>query len=174
MKKIYLFTLFFVFINLHLKAQENNNFQQFRPKYQEYSPKIYEGEQKEITILLTNDTSLVWTDITQELDKALNYVPPIRVIREVEKIKMPGWRILIYRGRDRKKALQAKRRSYELFPQLKPYVEYKTPSYRVKVGDFMDKQDYYGIYKRLKREFPECVVIPDIISVIVINTEDKD
>ncbi|TAE72095.1 MAG: SPOR domain-containing protein [Bacteroidetes bacterium] len=175
MKKSYYFSIIITFFALmfsnFLIAQEE--FESIRPKYEPYQRTTYEGESKKIEAILNNDSTLVWQDNTDELNKTLDFIPKEAPPPEVEKKRMEGWRIMIYRGRDREEALTAKRKSYEIFPKHKVYYQYKTPSYKVKVGDFQNSNEYKAIFKRLKREFPDAVVVPDIINLIIINKKEK-
>lgn len=171
MKKIVHFFAFCFLLSNFVMAQEEN-FESIRPKYEPYQRIIYEGESKKIEALLNNDSTLVWQDNTADLNKTLDYIPKEPPPPEVEKKRVEGWRIMIYRGRDREEALSAKRKSYEIFPKHKVYYQYKTPSYKVKVGDFQNSNEYRPIFKRLKREFPEAVVVPDIINLVIINKKD--
>lgn len=173
MKKIVQFFIFNFCLLSFLSAQEEN-FESIRPKFEPYQRVIYEGETKKIEAILNNDSTLVWQDNTAELNKALDYIPKELPPPEVEKKRIVGWRIMIYRGRDRDEALAAKRKSYEIFPKHKVYYQYKTPSYKVKVGDFQNSDEYKGVLRRLKREFAEAVVVPDIINLVIINKKQEE
>ncbi len=170
-QQILIFLIPYFFFSNVLSAQEIP-FENLRPKYEPYQRTIYEGENKRIEAILNNDSTLVWQDNTDELNKTLDYIPKAAPPPEVEKRRMEGWRIMIYRGRDRDEALAAKRKSYEIFPKHKVYYKYKTPSYKVKVGDFQSSREYSAIFKRLKRDFPDAVVVPDIIDLIIINKKE--
>jgi hypothetical protein len=168
-KNYFLFLLSWIIIWHCTSIAQNENLPQ-RPEYQPYERQIYQGEIKKIEIILPNDSTIVWQDITKELNRLLDYQPVV-IEPELVKKKEEGWRILIYRGRDRKAALAARQKSYEIFPKHRPYFVYKPPSYKVKVGDFVDASEYSPVFKRLKREFPEAVIVPDIINLVIINKE---
>jgi hypothetical protein len=51
-------------------------------------------------------------------------------------------------------------------------MEYSAPTYRVRVGDFLEIYEYQPILKRLKREFPTAVAVPALIEIIVVGDDD--
>src|SRR4051812_45384602 len=49
---------------------------------------------------------------------------------------MSGYRIQIINTTDRNSAIDAKTRAYQLYPELKAYLLFQSPYYRIKVGNF--------------------------------------
>ena len=79
---------------------------------------------------------------------------------------MPGFRILVINSNDRNKVFAAKAKIYQLFPELKPYLMYQPPFYKLKVGNFKTKEEAEEYRKDLVRQFPTGLyVIRDIIEV---------
>ena len=103
--------------------------------------------------------------ITEALNSILDN--PISKKYGIHREKYEGYRIQIYRGRSQAMASKARRRSYEIFPHLRPYMEYKSPTYRIKVGNFLEKYEYVKVFKRLKREFPSAMIVPSVVTVTV-------
>lgn len=133
----------------------------------EYHKETYEGQSKPLDLLAFNDTTqLVTHDITDELEKLIDYGPE-QHYTFYRKQKFSGYRIQIYRGRSRSEAYRVRRRSYQLFPHLKPYMEYKEPSYRIKVGDFVHAPEYAEVLEQLKKEFPLATAVPAIVKVTI-------
>jgi hypothetical protein len=124
-----------------------------------------------IEIILPFDTLAQHADITEVLNKMLAYIKP-KPIGKPSIRKFEGWRVQIYRGKSREAASKARQRSYELFPHITPYMEYSAPTYRVRVGDFLEIYEYQPILKRLKREFPTAVAVPALIEIIVVGDDD--
>lgn len=77
-----------------------------------------------------------------------------------------GFRLLVISTTLREEAITAKTKVYTVFPELKAYLYYQTPYYKVKVGNFKERKDADTYQKRLELLFPKGVfVINDIIEV---------
>ncbi len=83
-----------------------------------------------------------------------------------------GFRILVINTSDRNKAFSAKTKIYKEFPELKAYLMYQSPSYKLKVGNFRDRSDAEGYLLSIKQFFPTGVyIVPDVIEV---NPDEKE
>ncbi|MEO6916276.1 MAG: SPOR domain-containing protein [Chitinophagaceae bacterium] len=79
---------------------------------------------------------------------------------------MPGFRIQISNSTDRNNALEAKTRVYKLYPELKAYLQYQSPYYRVKVGNFKTRQEAEGYLRDLAKDFSANIfIVRDTIEV---------
>jgi hypothetical protein len=85
-----------------------------------------------------------------------------------------GFRLLVVNTNKREEALSAKARVYTYFPELKPYLIYQSPYYKLKVGNFKERKDAEAYQKKLNDYFPKGVfVINDIIEV-KLDTDPPD
>ena len=54
------------------------------------------------------------------------------------------------------------------FPQMRPYIGYKAPSWRLRVGDFRTRDEAEEMLKQLKKAFPaysrELTIVVDRIN----------
>lgn len=78
---------------------------------------------------------------------------------------MPGFRIQIYVGNIRSEADGAKAFVYRNFPEMSPYITFSQPTYRVKVGDFINKSEAEQILSSVKLQYPTAVIIADKIEI---------
>jgi hypothetical protein len=78
-----------------------------------------------------------------------------------------GFRVQIYSGNDRKKAIQAKAIFMQRYPRIRTYLSYTAPQFRVKVGNFKSREEASGLRKMLSSLFNPVMIVPD---VIVVNT----
>jgi SPOR domain len=79
---------------------------------------------------------------------------------------MPGFRIQVLNTSDRNQAVAAKTKMYQTFPELKAYMMYMTPYFKVRVGNFKSRQDAEVYRKKITKMFPGGIyIIPDIIEV---------
>ena len=82
-----------------------------------------------------------------------------------------GFRLMVVNTTKRDEAIEAKTKLYTLFPELKPYLIYQSPYYRLKAGNFKERKDAETYQKKLDSFFPKGVfVINDIVEVKL----DKD
>ena len=77
-----------------------------------------------------------------------------------------GFRLMIISTNNRDEALAAKTKVYTFFPDMKAYMWYQSPYFRVKAGNFKDRKDAEGYQRRLNTYFPKGVfIMKDIIEV---------
>lgn len=82
-----------------------------------------------------------------------------------------GFRLLVVNTNKRDEAIAAKTKVYTNFPELKAYLVYQSPYFRLKVGNFKTRDEAQQYQKSLGYYFPKGVfVIPDTIEV----TPEKD
>jgi hypothetical protein len=79
---------------------------------------------------------------------------------------IPGFRIQVINSSDRNSVFAAKTKVYQQFPELKLYLMYQAPNYKLKVGNFRTQEEAEDYSKQLSRLFPSGVyVIRDTIEV---------
>ncbi|MGZ5133702.1 MAG: SPOR domain-containing protein [Flavitalea sp.] len=77
-----------------------------------------------------------------------------------------GYRIQVISTNNRTKALEAKTKIYQRFPELKTYLMYQSPFFKLKVGDFLDRQDAESYMQDIMQLFPSGVyVVRDVVEV---------
>jgi hypothetical protein len=88
-----------------------------------------------------------------------------------------GFRLIIISTNSRDEALAAKTKIYTYFPELKAYLWYQSPYFRVKAGNFKDRKDAESYQRRMNIYFPKGVfIMKDIIEVKASknNTDDDN
>lgn len=79
---------------------------------------------------------------------------------------MPGFRLQVINTTNRGDAMEAKTKVYQLYPDLKAYLLYQSPYYRLKVGNFKTRQEAEDYRKSLSRDFNNTVfIVRDVIEV---------
>jgi hypothetical protein len=77
-----------------------------------------------------------------------------------------GFRLLVINTNKRDEAISAKSKLYQFFPELKSYLLYQSPYYKVKAGNFKERKDAESYQKKLNAFFPRGVfVMNDLIEV---------
>jgi hypothetical protein len=79
---------------------------------------------------------------------------------------IPGFRIQVASSNDRNTVFNVKTKIYQLYPELKPYLIYQPPNYKLKVGNFKTQEEADLYLQKLIQNFPSGVyLVPDIIEV---------
>lgn len=88
---------------------------------------------------------------------------------------VPGFRIQVINSPDRNKVYAAKVKIYEEFPDMKPYLLYQAPNYKLKVGNFRTQEEAEQAMQQLSRLFPSGLfVIRDIIEIKLTDVPKGD
>jgi hypothetical protein len=72
---------------------------------------------------------------------------------------IPGYRILVANSNDRNQVFAIKTRIYQLYPELKPYLIYQAPNYKLKVGNFKSPEEAETYLQKLTQDFPSGVYL---------------
>ncbi|MBE7172796.1 MAG: SPOR domain-containing protein [Williamsia sp.] len=85
---------------------------------------------------------------------------------------VPGYRIQILNTIDRNAALDAKTKAYRLYPELKAYLIYQAPYYRIRVGNFKTKQEADEYMKDMASNFDNNVfLVRDVVEIKLEGSE---
>src|SRR6185369_11697068 len=77
-----------------------------------------------------------------------------------------GFRLLVVNTNKRDEAISAKSKLYQYFPELKSYLIYQSPYFKLKAGNFKERKDAEGYQKKLNAFFPSGVfIMNDYIEV---------
>jgi hypothetical protein len=78
---------------------------------------------------------------------------------------IPGFRIQVINSSDRNKVFAVKTKVYQQYPELKPYLMYQPPNYKLKLGNFRTAEEAQPYLDQLTKLFPGVYIIHDIIEV---------
>lgn len=77
-----------------------------------------------------------------------------------------GFRVQIYSGNDRDKAIKIKTEFMRLYPAMHTYLSYAAPCFRVKVGDYRNHNDALGMLKEANSMYNSpCMIVPDEVTI---------
>ena len=139
-------------------VQYSENLAEFRPTYkapeEPNTPTAASTSASQSTVKPSND-------VTEKVDTAMEQIAVAnKNIRYAQ-----GYRIQIYSGNNRDEANKARNQSYALFPDITPHIIYNQPTFRVKVGDFVDRLDAQRVYAGLLADFPNAIVVQDKVEI---------
>lgn len=76
-----------------------------------------------------------------------------------------GFRVQIYSGTDRAKATQIKVDFIRRFPGTPSYLQFVSPQFRVKVGNFKSRQEAAEFYRQVNGTYSPCMIVPDNVMI---------
>ncbi|MFI5195817.1 MAG: SPOR domain-containing protein [Chitinophagales bacterium] len=76
-----------------------------------------------------------------------------------------GFRVQIYSGNDREKAIMVKTEFMRHFPGVRTYLTYVSPRFRVKVGNYRNRSEAAGMLKEVNSMYNPSVIVPDMITI---------
>jgi hypothetical protein len=82
-----------------------------------------------------------------------------------ESQKMPGYRVQLFYGSDRKRANEVKSEFLRRYPEVAAYLVYQQPNYKVRVGDFRTRLEAYELYRKLLPDFSSSFIVTDDIKL---------
>lgn len=76
-----------------------------------------------------------------------------------------GFRVQIYNGADRNKAIQVKADFMRQFPGVRTYLTYVSPCFRVKVGDYRSRAEAEGMLREANSIYNPSMIVPDVVRI---------
>jgi hypothetical protein len=124
------------------------------------------------TFAFAQDSSSVVVHKDPRLDVLLKKQGEVNAaIKKANARTAKGYRLLVINTNKRDEAIAAKTKVYTAFPELKTYLVYQSPYFRLKVGNFKTREEAVQYQKSLGFYFPKGVfVLSDTIEV----TPEKD
>lgn len=81
------------------------------------------------------------------------------------KYKGKGYRVQIYYGPNRYEALRRKAEFMRNYPGVNTYFTFESPTYRVKVGNFRNRDEATGMYREASSSYSPCMIVPDMVFI---------
>jgi hypothetical protein len=75
-----------------------------------------------------------------------------------------GYRVQFFNGPNRKEAFNAQNRLLQMHPELRTYINYKEPNFKVKAGDFRSRLEASKLIQDLKGIFSSLFIISEKIN----------
>jgi len=76
-----------------------------------------------------------------------------------------GYRVQIHhnQSQSREESQKVRAQFSSDFPHLKTYLEFKSPYYKIQVGNFVDKLEAHKIQKEISRKYKGTYIVPTIV-----------
>jgi hypothetical protein len=87
-------------------------------------------------------------------------------VKKASARSMRGYRLMIVNTNKRNEAIDAKTKIYTYFPELKAYLSYQSPYFKLKAGNFKTRDEAEKYRKMMTTMFPKGVfILNDIIEI---------
>lgn len=133
------------------------------PAFPEPEEKLVEAETQGIALedYFNSTPNVFYVDFESRLQTLVNRHIAINANTKV----LDGYKVQVYAGADRQAANRAKSTFLNLFPEYSALLSYVAPNYRVRVGEFILKQQADLFKREIKEYFPGAFVVPDRVPV---------
>lgn len=97
-----------------------------------------------------------YMDVSSKLDVVLDTIAQVN--RDIPNVQ---YTVLVHNSNSRQAADEARKNVFRVMPDANPKMQFISPSYRVKVGNYSDKIEAYKTLVKLKNMFPNAVIVPE-------------
>lgn len=116
-----------------------------------------EGSDVDATLIEKNQAITSTYDISSKMDRVLDTL----VTRNNRLATLSGFTILVYSGNSEVEAGRVRNRLYDILPTMESQLQYKLPTYFVKVGQFYQQIEAQPLYEKIKKYYPNATVVPE-------------
>ena len=99
--------------------------------------------------------------VNKTVDTVLDSINRFNMTRKF----IDGYTIQIYSGQKKEEAMNAKKKIHSDAADLNAELEYNQPKFRVRVGSYLSRMEAQKDLIRLKRPFPNAILVPEKIIV---------
>lgn len=128
-------------------------------------PVLEDAKEDRRDTLTSPSTSSTTATFSRHIKDELDSVNRIIIERNKAQNYANGYTVQIYTGGDRQAANDALSKADSLYPDLDPQISYMQPSYKVKVGQYVDRLEAHQVFEEIKKEFPFALLIPERIII---------
>ncbi|GET33121.1 hypothetical protein PbJCM13498_19840 [Prolixibacter bellariivorans] len=117
--------------------------------------------------LPAGDTTGVWTELNIHQNPKTEELLERQIRLNKNRQTTPGYRVQIYFGSGssaRIKAMKVKTDFLSSYPEVKAYIIYQSPDFKVRVGDFRTRSEALRLQKKMTRDYPNAFIVPDEIQ----------
>jgi len=84
-----------------------------------------------------------------------------------------GFRVQIFMGSNRTDAYNAQAKFNGLYPDIKTYMQYVEPNFKVKAGDFKTRLEASRLMEQLRKQFTSLIILPEKINLPKTDSDEK-
>ena len=83
-----------------------------------------------------------------------------------------GYRVQFFSGSSRQDAYNAQARLQRDYPELRTYIQYSEPNFKVRAGDFRTRLEAQKLIQELRPSFPSLFIISEKINLPKADTDN--
>ena len=102
--------------------------------------------------------------ITIDADPRIDSLMKKQLEFNKDKHGIEGFRVQIHFGQNREKAQQIRTKFSKDFIELKTYLEYDSPYYKIRVGDFITRLNAYKVQKEISKKYVGTYIVPAVVD----------
>jgi hypothetical protein len=110
---------------------------------------------------------------TKDITKSINYKISLIAGKNQKYTMAEGYRVVVYTGSSREEVKKINEKLKELIPGEKIYSTYRAPVFRVKVGDYFNRIEAYSTLMKIKKDFPNAIIVPDQVPIYYKEEPEK-
>ncbi|WP_299822911.1 sporulation protein [uncultured Pontibacter sp.] len=130
------------------KEKVSEDLSQYRPKYS--TPETTTAARVEPSNHVNNQVAVLM-DTVASVNKNIKYAQ--------------GYRILAYNGSQRQDVMNLRKAIISRVPDVKDYLTYQQPNFRLKVGDFFNRVEAQQVLNRIADLIPNAQIVQDQINI---------
>jgi len=106
------------------------------------------------------------TLINKKSDSRIDSLVSKQILINSLKKGVDGFRVQIHhnQSQSREESQKVRARFSQDFPHLKTYLKFKSPYYKIQVGDFITKIEAYKVQKEISRKYRGTYIVPSVVN----------
>jgi hypothetical protein len=81
------------------------------------------------------------------------------------KMTMPGFRVQVYYGSQRTKAIETRTEVLKKFSQTPAYIIYQQPNFKLRLGDFKTRMEAMKLLDEVRHDYPQAFIVKDEVKL---------
>ncbi|MBX7227841.1 MAG: SPOR domain-containing protein [Chitinophagales bacterium] len=87
-------------------------------------------------------------------------------------VLIKGYRVQLGISQSRDQLTAEKDKFTKAYPEIRTYLNYEQPNFKLRVGDFKSKGEATTFMYKIRKDYPGCFVVEDVVEIKVSKPED--
>lgn len=123
-----------------------------------YRPTVKVQSKEGDTIKVLNNQAIRSNyEISDKMDAVMDSI----AVRNDTLATLSGYTIMVYSGTNEVEAGRIRNRLFDILPAMEAQIQYKLPTYFVKIGEFYQQIEAQPLYEKIKKYYPTATVVPE-------------
>jgi hypothetical protein len=127
------------------------------------------------TLFIMSQTTLFAQngEIHVQQDSRIDVLMQKQLNLNASKHGVDGFRVQIHFGQSRETAQKIRSRFSIDFPELKTYLGYNSPYYKIRVGDFITRLEAYKVQKAITKKYRGAYIVPTTVDFEAVTKKES-